>query len=505
MKKLLTYFSLFVCLLLLVACGGNEQGNIKDNNELGDYTSDELKNLEAEVTFWHAMGQSNQAVIDEIIKVFNELYPNITVTQQNQGGYTELRDKIAKSIRIGEQPTIAQAYPDHISLYLQAVRELDSYVDHPQYGLTQNQINDYITTYYQEGKIYDTEGTLYSLPFNKSTEVLFINASWFQEHGLLEKYNLGQIVTSNAGNKVFQASENAHLSWEDIEEIGKYFIQTPEYTGLSAADKLDYYAFSYDSEANLFITITQQWGGEYTKLTGEGEGEFVFDNQESKAAIKWYFDSYKAGYFVTASKWDGADYTSDQFTSGKVKMSIGSSAGASYNDPGDKFVLGVLPYPQKESAYAGETEKYVIQQGTNVALFKCDDAKEELAGWLFLRHLTTWNQTEGFPVEKQPTYIWCTKTGYFPILQSLRNSKLYDDFLNGITYVDGNPVVEDRSLTATVSIVGYDQRDSFYTSPSFPGTSTCRDLVENLIEAVMYANVSIDDAYSAALNELGSY
>ena len=496
MKKILSFVLIFAALFLTVGCEAGGGGNVKKNNEIPEYTEEELKNLKADVTFWHAMGQANQAAIDKIIKSFNKLYPNITVTQASQGGYTDLRDKVLKSVRAGNQPTIAQVYPDHVSLYLEgnAVRELDSYINHPTYGLTATQVADYIQTYYAEGKIYDMKGTLYSLPFNKSTEVMFINASWFEKNGLLAKYNLGEIKTTAAGIKYFELAEGGHLTWEDIEEISTFFKQTSEYQQLSETEKKDNYAFSYDSASNLFITITQQWGGQYTELTGENTGKFVFDNAQSKAAVQWYLNHYKAGEFVTAAAWN-ADYTSDKFKAGNVKMTVGSSAGCSYNDPGEAFVLGVLPYPQKAAAYGKGTEggEYVIQQGTNVALFNCANPDEELAGWLFLRFLTSW--TPNIDVEDQATYIWCTETGYFPILQSLRNSKEYQAYLDGNG--DGT-----RALAATVSIVGYAQKDIFYTSPSFPGTSKCRDEVENLVNAVLYADISIDDAYNNALAEL---
>ena len=117
-----------------------------------------------------------------------------------------------------------------------------------------------------------------------------------------------------------------------------------------------------------------------------------------------------------------------------------------------------------------------------------------------MKFLTTW--TNGLAVEKQPTYIWCTETGYFPILTSLRNSLEYSNFLEGKKLVDGQYVQEEQSLAAKVSLVGWEQRAAFYTSPSFPGTSTCRDEVENLIEAVLYAGESIEAAYDNAINQL---
>ena len=62
----------------------------------------------------------------------------------------------------------------------------------------------------------------------------------------------------------------------------------------------------------------------------------------------------------------------------------------------------------------------VIQQGTNVTLFKCTDPMEELAGWLFIRFLTGY----------KAAMIWATKTGYFPIRNSVRTSQEYEDFLS---------------------------------------------------------------------------
>ena len=83
------------------------------------------------ITFWHAMGQSNQVIIQEMIDSFEKAYPMFEVEQYSQGGYTDLRDKILNSIPVGEAPTIAQAYPDHIANYLnaKAAQELDSYID----------------------------------------------------------------------------------------------------------------------------------------------------------------------------------------------------------------------------------------------------------------------------------------------------------------------------------------------------------------------------------------
>ena len=95
---------------------------------------------------------------------------------------------------------------------------------------------------------------------------------------------------------------------------------------------------------------------------------------------------------------------------------------------------------------------------------------------------------------EQPTAIWCERSGYFPILNSLMDHEEYKAFLDG----EG----ETRTLEATVAIVGYEQSDKYFVSPTFPGTSKCRDEVENLVEAVLYAGKSMDAAYQEALANL---
>ena len=469
------------------SCGFKSPYNIIPN-----LTESELKELTATVTFWHTNGYANQQVLNDIIRQFNNVYPNITIEHFSQGDYSNLRDKILKSMRIGSTPTIAQTKPDDISLFLQGnmgstfvgPRALDEFINHSVYGLTIEQLNDFDSNSLISCKSFDFNGTFYSLPFIRNTEVLYFNASWFQQHGLLEKYNLGNIEYVN-DTPTFIRNEEAVLTWEDIEEIGKYFVAQPEYKALSAAEKLENYLLSYDDEANLFITLTKQWGGEYTKLTGENKGEFVFNNHESKSMVEWYKDAFDAGYFVTASAWGDPDaYTSDRFVNGQVKMIIGSSAGAVYNNPGYKFVLGILPFPQRENS----EDKYAFLNTVDLTLFHSETALEELAGWLFIKFLTTW--TEGLPVEQQPTYMWNTRTGYFPVLSSVRNSLEYNNFL------------QEGSVNAVAQKIAWEQRENFYTEPSFIGSSNGRDEVENLIEAVLYAGMTIENAYNNALDQL---
>jgi multiple sugar transport system substrate-binding protein len=195
----------FLCLIALLFASAGLVGCVVPGVTPGGATG------KTTITFWHAMGQSNQVIIQEMIDSFEKAYPMFEVEQYSQGGYTDLRDKILNSIPVGEAPTIAQAYPDHIANYLnaKAAQELDSYIDNTkalsdyanlhadfatyteQVGYTAADKADFVDAFYAEGAVYDTAKTMYCVPFNKSTEVLFYNLDFFQAHAAdLAKYGV---------------------------------------------------------------------------------------------------------------------------------------------------------------------------------------------------------------------------------------------------------------------------------------------------------------------------
>ena len=180
MKKLLSLLVVLVAMFVVAGCGNT---NLKDREIV---IPDQLTTDPITITFWHAMGQANQGYIQDIIDRFNVIYPNVTVIQAGQGGYTDLRDKITKAISAGTEPNIAQTYPDHVAVYLQgrAVLPLDKYMENTTHGFTQADLDDFVPSFLAEGTIYDETGTYYSLPFNKSTEVMFYNKTFFDQNSL---------------------------------------------------------------------------------------------------------------------------------------------------------------------------------------------------------------------------------------------------------------------------------------------------------------------------------
>ena len=393
------------------------------------------------ITFYHTMGQTLRPILDKYIVEFNKLYPNITVEHKAVGGYDDVRDQISTEITVGAQPNIAYCYPDHVALYnvAKATLPLDSLIASDMtitrddgttetLGLTQEQIDDFIKGYYDEGKSFGDD-KMYTLPMSKSTEVLYYNKTFFEEHEL-----------------------SVPTTWDELEEVCKKIKEIdPKSTPLG-----------YDSEANWFITMCEQQQSPYT--SSDVENHFLFDNEQNHAFVKRFRGWYEKGYITTQELY--GSYTSGLFTKGGSYMSIGSSAGATKQCPtkeGDSypFDVGIATVPQLDAS-----NPKVISQGPSLCIFNKENPQEVLASWLFMKFLTT-----------NPYFqaAFSMTSGYIPVIKSAGEIPAYrDEFLAN---ADGGD-----NIAALAAKVGLEQEAAYYTSPAFNGSSVARDQVGLLMQ-----------------------
>ena len=452
MKKLVAILLLVTILLGIGLMSGCQGANsvLSSNFAIpeGGYDGSEVT-----ITFYHTMGATDgkQGVLDHYIAEFNKLYPNIHIVHEQVGGYDDVRDQIKTELTVGNQPNIAYCYPDHVALYnvAKAVVTLDDLIASQItvtrddgtteiLGLTDEQKADFIEGYYNEGKEFG-DNLMYTLPFSKSTEVLYYNKTFFDEHDL-----------------------KVPTTWDELEDVCEK-IKAIDPTSIP---------LGYDSESNWFITMCEQLGTDYTSATGE---HFLFDNAENKAFVKRFREWYQKEY-VTTQKLYGA-YTSGLFTATtgqRSYMSIGSSAGATHQRPkaDDKgnyaFEVGIATIPQ-----ANPEAPKVISQGPSLCIFKDANPQEVVASWLFVKYLTT-------NVDFQAAFA--DVSGYVPVLKSVAQHPTYAakmekaDGFDNITY-----------LSAKVCL---QQANAYYTSPAFNGSSDARDQVGSLIQT---AFVTEDD------------
>ena len=421
-----------------------ESSNSDDSSGLVEFDTTNDVNI----LFYTTMGQTLQEVFNAYLEDFNQLYPNIHVSTQFIGGYDDVRDQMNTEIAAGQsEVNIAYCYPDHIATYntSKSVVALDEYIDNEKYGFSDEQINDFVSAYFEEGYSLG-DGKIYSLPFSKSSEVLYYNADVFTQHNL-------QVPTKWFG-------ENDPASMEYACKTLKTLYP-------------DSIPLGYDSEANWFITMCAQNNIPYTASTGEN---YLFDNSEAKEFVSKFKEWFDRGWVTTKNLY--AAYTSGLFvekSSQRSFMTIGSSAGATHQQPKDnEFEVGITQIPQSD-----ETNKKVIQQGPNVCIFRNKDKQKELASWLFVKYFTT-------NVEFQAQFSMVS--GYTPVIKSVFENDIYKEFLN-----------EEGNIQALSTKVCVEQEANYFTSPAFDGSSEAREQVGNIIVQAFKGSKDINTIFADAV------
>ena len=372
-RKTLTILSLLSAAgLLLVACGGtpaassNESSieTVNDWETPDDYVPFEGSeaDLTAHVTVWHTFGSGSSANFESISQIateFTKRYPNIEIELVNHTSYDQIYADLRNAIPAGTTPTMAIAYPDHVAeyLYAGAVENMAGYVNDPIIGMGVDDqteagpIDDYYEAYLEESSDYAEPG-VYSMPWSKSTEIMFYNKTYFDANGL-----------------------SVPQTWDDLWNVSEQI----------KALNSNVTPFGYDSDDNLFITRCAQDDIPYT--SSNENDRYLFDNDQAKAMVKELKEKYDEGLMITKGSSANSTYTSTMFTNQELYLTVGSTGGTNYNYT-SAFDIGISAVPQSDTS-----NPKVISQGPSMCFFSSASQDQLYAAWLFYKFATNANNT----------------------------------------------------------------------------------------------------------------
>lgn len=511
----LTSSALMLSGLALTSCGSESNRNVANAGEafemrtIQDLKNNSSKDSPLEIVFWHSFGDAIEGPLNNLIDEFEdemaskEIYIDVKALSTG-GGYDGLRSKINSGIASNNLPTMLLGYPDHFADYINSgiLLPLDSYVNSTDTEI--GMIGDYaysdIIEEYQRENILDANGDgvadICGIPFNKSTEVMYYNASvvdpilqekgWLGEDGYWENPTWDQLWTISQTLKDKVAAKNCTWTYNKA-----------SYESI----KTDYPVY-IDSESNFFITTSRQWcqnqdeaKSVYTTSSSVSSGEVRFDNSITRSAQNYFLEKANAGLWnLPAKKSQG--YGSKLMQNLEAFISIGSTAGVK-NNASPKYELKVAAVPQR-SYDTNSSVQAVIQQGTNAAILnKNSNNLTRLASWLLIRYLTSTESTTTFSMD----------TGYMPVRNSAVESQTYQNFLQlaNAEFANKPENAYEKALYGTVAQAIYaanKERSYFYTDPAFKGSSTIRDKLETLVQTIYVTGKTIDFAYEATYNQL---
>ena len=406
-KKLFVVLGLLViAAMVLSACGGGttptndtpaEEPANQPANEPAEEPAEEPMEEPAEepmeepmmdlsgvtISFWHVYGEGdprNETVVS-IVDDFNATNEyGIVVEQFDQGQHSDLQDKINTGLTSGDLPNVTMAYTSSLLDWstVDAVVDLTAFVNDPDYGMTQDQLDAIYPGIFADGIAPD--GTRVAWPISHSANVMTYNYTWAKELGFdAAPTNAAEVKEQVCAAAAANGDGTGGMVW-------------------------------YPSASN-YLSVAYAFGAD--ELNADGTA-YDFTDQAFIDAALWVADLKANGCaFETES------YPNPEQAGRKALITLSSTAGlpyytAAFADVGNEDDWGFLPFfgPNGEKATDFFTQSVGVLKST---------PEQELASWLFIKFLTN--------PENQAK--WIVASGYLPT-QSTTEPLLAD-------YVAGEP------------------------------------------------------------------
>ncbi|MGC9212449.1 MAG: ABC transporter substrate-binding protein [Athalassotoga sp.] len=327
------------------------------------------------VTFWESMGGDLGKTLSQIVDTFNSQHANIEVKAIYVGSYATLQQKLLASAVGGGLPTMSQVYSNWTAALMKSnvIQPMQTFIDNPQIGLSKSQLDDIWEPFL---KANTWNGKIYTLPFNKSIYIMYVNEDALALAGVSIPKTVPELI-------------------KDL----------PLLTIRDSSGKVIQYALGLRTTVDTFEVFLRQNGADfinsdYTKAT--------LDTPVALETLQTLVDMIKTGDVLAQG-----GYLDGPFGNGQIAMYIDTSAGMSYtaNSVGGKFSWTIAPVP----AWKTQAPPFA---GTDLAIFNTASPAEQEAAWEFVKFL----------LSPQIQAFWAIKTGYLPVTKSAIETQAWKDY-----------------------------------------------------------------------------
>ena len=353
------------------AAGGEEAGGAEE-------ASDDALHL----TFYYPVnvGGSAAALIEQICADFNAENPDIVVEPVYTGNYDDTVTKIQTAIQGGTPPDV------FVSLATQRFTMASTGMAMPLDDLIaadgeegQAYIDDFLDGFMLDSYV---DGQIYSIPFQRSTMVLFYNKDAFEEVGL--------------------DPEDPPETWEEVVEYGQKLTNENRYgVGL---------ALNSGSAQWAFTGFCLQNSANGENLMTEDGKQVLFDTPENVEALQFWLDLQNKYQIMAPGIVQWTDLPT-QFLAGEVAMIYHTTGNmANINDNAEfEFGTAFLPGHKRVAAPTG---------GGNFYISSGISEERVQAAWKFIK----------FATETERAAQWSLDTGYVATRESCFETDLIKNY-----------------------------------------------------------------------------
>lgn len=267
-----------------------------------------------EIMYWHAMSGLLGQAIDEQVRMFNESQDRIHVEVEYKGSYRDTLNATTAAVRAGNAPHVIQSFE------ISTRQLIDMGIFVPlQEGLPEGMV-DWDEFLPQVTDYYRLDDVLYSMPYNSSNPILYINKDIFEAAGL----------DPNKPPETF--AEVMEYSRQIVESgAARHGLVAPLHTW-----------FFEQWMANMGADLVNYDNGRSGRAT-----ELLLDQPQAEVIFQWWKDMYDAGYYVNPGV-ENWSQSRQIFAAQQVGMAIDSTAAVATKvrtaaDEGFELGTGFLP------------------------------------------------------------------------------------------------------------------------------------------------------------------
>lgn len=327
-----------------------------------------------------AVGGPVTKIIDDMVDRFHKENPDIKVTAVYAGNYTDTMTKAMTALKGGQPPQLSVLLSTDVFTLIDenAIVPVDDLVTDKAWLAT------FYPAFMANGQI---NGKTWSVPFQRSTIVLYWNKDAFKEAGL--------------------DPDKAPTTWDEMAEMGKKLIKKDASGNITRwGVEIPTTGYAYWMLQALVIENGQ-------KLMNEAGNVVYLNAPKTVAALEYWVDlSRKHGVMPTGTI-DWATLRTD-FLEGKTAMMWHTTGNLTAVKNGAKFNFGVAMLPAKE-------RRGSPTGGGNFYVFKSASPEQRKAAVKFIQWMTT----------PERAAEWSIKTGYVAVTPAAYKTQTMESYAKG--------------------------------------------------------------------------
>jgi len=327
-----------------------------------------------------AVGGPVTKIVDDMVDRFHKENPDIKVTAVYAGNYTDTMTKAMTAMKGGQPPQLSVLLSTDVFTLIdeKAIIPIDDVVTDKAW------LKNYYPAFMANGQI---GGKTWSIPFQRSTIVLYWNKDAFKEAGL--------------------DPEKAPASWDQMVEMGKKLVKKDASGNtIRWGVEIPTTGYAYWMLQALAIENGQ-------RMMNDAGNEVSLTAPKTVAALDYWVDLSRKHNVMPQGTIDWATLRTD-FLEGKTAMMWHTTGNLTAVKDGAKFNFGVAMLPAKE-------RRGSPTGGGSFYIFKNASPEQQKAAVKFIQWMTT----------PERAAEWSIKTGYVAVSPAAYKTPAMEAYAKG--------------------------------------------------------------------------